>query len=232
MKYDDPKLRDLLAGEYVLGVMPTRARARFERLMKQDAALARLVGEWAGRLAPVDATASAPEPPARVKQAIMRRIAPPVTAAPVAASRAPWFDSLRLWRGVSAAAAMAAVIALYVASRPVPAPVVVAILNDQNGQASWIATLDPGKTAFTVAAIVPQEIATATSLELWTIAGGTPRSLGLLAAQPNKPLALSTLDLPPEGGVLAVSLEPAGGSPTGQPTGPVLFQGKILAHSL
>jgi len=32
------------------------------------------------------------------------------------------------------------------------------------------------------------------------------------------------------GTVLAVSLEPQGGSPTGQPTGPVLFQGKVLAN--
>jgi anti-sigma-K factor RskA len=37
--------------------------------------------------------------------------------------------------------------------------------------------------------------------------------------------------LPPPGGVLAVSLEPAGGSPTGLPTGPVLYQGKVLIRS-
>ena len=36
--------------------------------------------------------------------------------------------------------------------------------------------------------------------------------------------------LPPPGDLLAVSLEPAGGSPTGLPTGPVLSHGKVLSR--
>ena len=228
MRYDDPTLRALLAGEYVLGVMPWRAKARFERLMAEDAALTRLVGEWAERFAPVDATAPTVQPPPRVKRALMNRIAP----APSPTPRASWLQSLRLWRGLAAAATVAAVLALYVALRPLPAPIVVAILNDQNGQPSWIATLEPRKGAFAVAALTLQDVAQAKSLELWAIAGGPPHPLGLLAPQPGKPLLLSTRDLPAEGGVLAVSLEPVGGSPTGLPTGPVLYQGKILPHSL
>ena len=228
MRYDDPTLRELLAGEYVLGVMPSRAKARFERLMAEDAALARLVGEWAEHFGTIDATAPAVEPPPRVKRALMKRIAP----VPAPPHRVSWLDSVRLWRGLAAAAAVAAVLALFIALRPVPAPVVVAILNDQDGQPSWIATLDPRASAFAVAALSPQDIAQAKSFELWAIAGGPPRPLGLLAPEPGKPLHLTAQDLPPEGGVLAVSLEPQGGSPTGLPTGPVLYQGKILPHSL
>jgi anti-sigma-K factor RskA len=228
MKYDNPTLRELLAGEYVLGVMPSRARARFERLMAGDAALARLVGEWAERFQPIDATAAAHQPPPRVKRAIMNHIAPAAGPAP----RVSWLDSLRLWRGLAAAATVAAVLALFIALRPTPAPIVVAILSDPNGQPGWIATLTPRKTEFAVTALELQDVARAKSLELWAIAGGAPRPLGLLAPQPGRKLVLDASDLPPEGAVLAVSLEPEGGSPTGLPTGPVLFQGKILAHSL
>jgi anti-sigma-K factor RskA len=56
-----------------------------------------------------------------------------------------------------------------------------------------------------------------------------PRPLGLIAEGALSvdlgPLAARAL----ASGVLAVSLEPAGGSPTGSPTGPVLYQGRILA---
>jgi anti-sigma-K factor RskA len=56
-----------------------------------------------------------------------------------------------------------------------------------------------------------------------------PRPLGLIAKGALSvdlgPLAARAL----ASGVLAVSLEPAGGSPTGSPTGPVLYQGRILA---
>jgi anti-sigma-K factor RskA len=41
-------------------------------------------------------------------------------------------------------------------------------------------------------------------------------------------LTLRAAQLPPPGGVLAVSLEPPGGSPSGAPTGPVLYQGKMI----
>ena len=228
MKYDNPTLRELLAGEYVLGLMPSRARARFERLMAGDAALARLVGEWAERFQPIDAIAPAQKPPPRVKRTIMSRIAPVQGRAP----RGSWVDSLRLWRGLAAAATVAAVLALVIALRPAPAPIVVAILNDQNGQPVWIATLTPRKAEFSVTALSAQDVARAKSLELWAIAGGAPRPLGLLSPEPERALVLSASVLPPVGGVLAVSLEPEGGSPTGLPSGPVLYQGKILAHSL
>src|ERR1700693_4918728 len=53
MNYRDPKLRDLLAGEYAMGLLPPRARARFERLMAGDAGLQRLVADWQERLGPI-----------------------------------------------------------------------------------------------------------------------------------------------------------------------------------
>jgi anti-sigma-K factor RskA len=60
--------------------------------------------------------------------------------------------------------------------------------------------------------------------EFWVIApGAQPVSLGLLEGGP----LVVTYPVPPEGFILAVSVEPAGGSPTGAPTGPVILTAKI-----
>ena len=75
MRYEDPELRERLAAEYVLGTLPSRSRRRFERLMTEDPALARVVAAWADRLAPIDAATPAEDPPARVWRAVEARIA-------------------------------------------------------------------------------------------------------------------------------------------------------------
>src|SRR5258708_6006763 len=81
MNYADPRLRDMLAGEYVMATLPRRARARFERLMAADPALARLVGEWQERLMPLDATADPVAPPPQIWRAIESATGAAVVAA-------------------------------------------------------------------------------------------------------------------------------------------------------
>lgn len=234
MRYDDPELRELLAAEYVLGTMPRLSRRRFEGLMEEDPALARLVGDWAERFSAIDRATPAEEPPARVWRAIDARIAPNPAAdaramVPMPSLRA----AVRFWRGLAiAASGVAAALIFYLATvlAPVapPAPKVIAVLADPNGEPGWIATAGPRGGEITVAALRPQQAGNDRSFELWRIAGGTPRPLGLLQPRPDQTTVLSAKDLPAPGDVLAVSLEPAGGSPTGLPTGPVLSQGKVI----
>jgi anti-sigma-K factor RskA len=232
MNYSDPKLRDLLAGEYALGLMPPRARARFERLMAADAGLERLVADWTERLAPIDASAAAVTPSPRVWRAIERetqlRAAPPARTAP-----GGFFESLAFWRGFGlAAAAVAAALVVYVAVGLGPArePTVVAVLADSTGTPAFIATQAASTDEVSVAPVRAQSIEAQKSFQLWAIAGGAPKPLGLVSATPGRRLLVPASAVA-TGTVLAVSLEPEGGSPTGLPTGPVLFQGKVLAQS-
>lgn len=230
MRYEDPQLRERLAAEYVLGTLPSRSRRRFERLMATDPELARLVAAWADRMAPIDTAIPAEDPPARVWHAIEGRI--PAGAAQLAGAHS-WFGSLAFWRGLAAAAgAAAAALAIYVAvyqSRIVPpVPIVVAVLADQSGDPSWIAIAGPHKGEVSVCAVRSQAEDPRHSFELWGIAGGTPRPLGLLQPQSGSMKTISAAQLPPPGDLLAVSLEPPNGSPTGLPTGPVLSRGKVL----
>ena len=64
-------------------------------------------------------------------------------------------------------------------------------------------------------------------LELWAVPkSGNPRSLGLLADKGNVTLALSQRAIGNDVALLAVTLEPKGGSPNPNgPTGPVLYKG-------
>jgi anti-sigma-K factor RskA len=231
MRYDDPKLRELLAGEYVLGVMPLLARARFERLLQSDDALAREVAAWEERFSPLDATTEAMVPPEHVWRAIERRVAAPA-AAPPPFSIANLLESLGLWRGLAAASAAAAVILLAVmVFRPTPEARVVAVLADQSGTPAFIATESGRSGQISVAPVRTQALAAQKSFELWVIKAGTPSPLGLVPATLGDQLQIAATTISGDDLVLAISLEPAGGSPNTGPTGPVLFQGKVLGAS-
>jgi anti-sigma-K factor RskA len=223
MNYTDPQLRDRLAAEYALGTLPDRARARFDRLRQEDPSLTLLVDDWGARLAPLDETTPEQAPPARVWRGIERRL---VLTAPAAGQRR--FSWIRWWQGlgVAAAAAAATILISPLVSTP-PLSRIVAVLN-QNGEPAWIATAGPRSGEVGIAAIRSFPDDPAHSFELWGIAGGPPRPLGLLHRQAGRALVLEATKIPAAGGVLAVSIEPPEGSPTGQPTGPVVSQGKVL----
>jgi anti-sigma-K factor RskA len=227
MRYDSPELREKLAAEYVLGTMPGLVRRRFERLLIADAELRRVVEDWHARLDPIDYGAPVREPPARIWRAVERRLALP--RQPVPWTR--WIGSLAFWRGATlAAAALAAAVILYVAARPAPAPTtVVAILSDDKGEPGWVALR--GQSDIEIAPLRQVALDASHAFELWAIVGGKPHSLGLLVPEPGHPLAVDAA-LIPANGVLAVSLEPAGGSPTGLPTGPVEYKGTVLPRPI
>lgn len=66
------------------------------------------------------------------------------------------------------------------------------------------------------------------ALELWSVpAQGAPRSLGLISSR--AATVVQRGKLLDGTSALAVSLEPAGGSPTGAPTGPILYVGKLTS---
>lgn len=238
-------LQDRLAAEYALGTLRGHARERFKRWMRADAGLRRAAGEWEARLAPMAHAVREVRPPARVWEAVAARIgaAPP---------RAGWWDSLALWRtlGLAASGMAAALLGLAVllppAPAPAPPPVVVQVPSREVGEA-YLAVLSDPKTQKPVLLVsagrkstelfvktldrsihVPQG-----SLELWALPPGhAPKSLGVLGADDKLKLKLHAVADESLGNVpaLAVSLEPAGGSPTGAPTGPVLFSGPCVRH--
>ena len=225
----------VLAAEYVLGVLGAEERRAVEARMAEQASFAREVADWEERLGGMASYVIPATPPAHAWFRIQASLGEqPLTA--VARPPSIW-QSLSFWRAMSlgssvlAAACVAALV--YVGTRvpqaPSREPLLATLTGTQTKQPNFVAAIGADGQSLT---IVPASLLTADkrSMELWLIPkGGKPASLGLIAAgQPVR------LNVPPEllkhvgsGATLAVSLEPPGGSPTGQPTGEVIAHGNL-----
>ena len=228
MKYRSEQIREALAAEYALGTLQASARRRFERSLKDDPGLRRLVAEWQTRLAPLDEAAKPIAPHPRVWQAIRQRIAP-------ASRRSLSWNSIGFWRGTALASTMAAaILAALLVFAPPRETMVVVMADDQSRPAitvSW-RPQQIGEKRLRVRVIGHQTMDPDTAWELWMIppGGEKPRSLGLISTHETQTVVVpaqlrSALN---SALALAMSVEPAGGSPTGLPTGPVLYQGPCL----
>lgn len=224
MNYQTPALRRALAADYAIGLMPATARRRFDSLLLDDAVLRVELGHWQDALASL--TGELPEHPVpdHVWAGIQARIEPQVLHMP---TKKP------LWRNVRLLAAACVVgVALLVGVLYPRDPGVTynaTLLNASQQPALRVQAVGDHLQieALTLAAVEP-----ARDLELWAIpSGGKPISLGLVPASGKGRIQLSTAQqaLLTKPLTLAVSLEPRGGSPTGQPTGPVLYQGQLAS---
>jgi len=218
-----------LAGEYVLGVLPLDERRAVEKRMASDAGFASLVASWQADLAHLDDAYQPETPPQGVKARIDARL-----FAEAARPAGGLWSSLVFWRGLAfAAIAVAAAVGIFRTelqgpSDPATAPSLVAELGAPGASVGLVAALDPESGAFSItpAAFSPDD---GKSLELWLVPGeGAPVSLGLVPGDGGRlVLAQALTGRLTAGALLAVSLEPLGGSPTGGPTGPVVLSGEL-----
>jgi anti-sigma-K factor RskA len=229
MDYARPALVDALAAQYVVDMLRGGALPRYEALLPGHPALRAAQARWQERLMPLTDALAAQAPPPRVWQRIEARLWP-------AAKPLPLWQRLSPWRGLTALAtaatlAMAVVLALPERVQP---PVVV-VLQGTGGAAqgvnTFVASVSGDGRALVTRPLLPVSIEQNRVLELWSVPpDGAPRSLGLISSAG---ATVVTRDRLPatllKGGTaaLAVSLEPPGGSPTGVPTGPVLYAGRL-----
>ncbi|AZO49722.1 MAG: anti-sigma factor [Mesorhizobium sp.] len=217
---------DLFAAEYVLGVLAADERQIASRRIEADAAFARLVDRWEVHLSPMAAAYPETEPPIRVKEAIDRRLF-------AQESRAGLWSSLTFWRGLAAAAvaALAIAIALPYINPPVvePRQRLVASLAADGSDVKYLVVYDAARRDVGLS-LVSGERAAGKDFELWMIEGkNAPVSMGVIPAGQTTHMAVTPAveQKLAQGAVLAVSVEPIGGSPTGQPTGPVVAAGDL-----
>jgi len=222
----DPGDPDLRAAEYVLGTLDAREREAVARAAARDPAAHARIEAWERRLFPLAETIPAAAPPPRVRAALLRALPGGADARQIARLR----GQVRRWRmAAGSAGLLAAGLALFLAVGPTLEPSGGRYLAVVQGGGTLPALIVRVDTRTGIAQVRPvgAEAPADRSLELWYVGAQGPRPLGLVGA------GQSQVRLPagaaPDG-VIAVSVEPPGGSPSGQPTGPVVYTGKLLAE--
>ena len=225
------------AAEYVLGTLPADERARFVERLRSDPALRKEVNRLQARLSPLDdlATPTTPRPEvwANIERQTFRTAAANVAAESAGSNVIALRRRLNIWRGSTfiAGALAAGLAAIVVLDRTAVEPVVgggryVAVVDSDGREPALIAEVDTAAGVIRVRSL-KAETPQGKSLELWHVEEGKqPRSLGILQAGLGAQTIQETAG--PVNGLLAVSVEPEGGSPSGAPTGPIVYTGRLI----
>ena len=231
MRLSDKALH-LLAAEYVVGTLRGPARRRFASMARTDPRVEAILRTWEGELTPLAARVPPVEPPARVWKEIERKIGDRPLAA---RDRETSGLSPVFWRTFGMlAAGFASVLAaafLWFSPQRESDPAFVAVLTASDAVPRMVVAIH-GSNELRVRMVKPWTGVEGKSLELWAVPkGGAPRSLGLIDNDRDSRIRLAAADPRVAGAnAFAVSLEPRGGSATGQPTGPVLCSGVIAPY--
>ena len=225
---------DFAAAEYALGTLDPSERATLAARRLREPELDQAIRAWEARLAPLAEAAPAIEPPGDYLAAIEARIraAPPARAedrSVVALRR-----SVTRWRAAAIAASVVAVVlAVGFAARETTREAVpheyVAILQKDAASPAFEVTVNLDTRELIVRPVAAQA-PLGKAYELWIIDAklGPPRSLGVVGER-GRAASLSAYDpAVVANATYAVTVEPPGGSPTGQPSGPPVFVGKLI----
>lgn len=240
MKLQHPDLQSRLAAEYVLGTMKGAARRRFEDYVARDRSLADMVAKWEAHLTPLAERVSPVTPPRRVWRKIEARTfgAQTPDAAGVLGKNGlkhrtsgGLLSSLAFWRGLGVSAsglAFALLLVVFTGRQSLDSTNMLTAVLEDKGEARMVVE-QPKQGLLQVKVVKRWKPAPDNSLQLWILPdNGTPRSIGIIEQDGTTKIALQELEGLLDGGVaFALSKEPRGGSPTGQPTGMILCKGVI-----
>jgi anti-sigma-K factor RskA len=233
--FNDPDENDLdlLAGEYVLGVLDLDERRAVAARRLAEPQLDAAILRWENRLAPLLAYIAAEPPPPELWARIERELArSPVTGDLVALLQ----RRARHWKITAlAAGALAASLALGLGlserGRLAAPQNFVAVLQKDAASPAFVVSVDLSTRELTIRpldAVAP----VGKSYELWIINEklGPPKSLGVVEKADftsNDKLRAYSPEVV-KSSLYAITVEQAGGSPDGKPSGPPVFAGKLI----
>ena len=235
MNYRDPERIDVLARQFVLGTMTRRARRRFDRLIDEDSRIADRVLALEEELLPLAWSLEPVQPSDLVWRRIARQIGTGKGASDI-------HKRTNRWPLAAAAMFIGLMVSTFgwwrqgtqppqVIVETVPTDPSIGVLADADGNTLWVARIYPDLQRADVAVETPPGSQPANDYQLWILRGdGVPVSMGLLPQAGDRQLDLTpgAVDALASGNVLAVSLEPLGGSPQVVPTGPVVYTAALL----
>jgi len=220
------RLLDALCGEYLVGTLRGRPRRRFERALKQEPLVAARLAYWQRTYAPRPSDRMRLQPNPNTWRRLESEL-------DLRKYKRPWWRRVGLWRLWATAATAALVIVIGMQLRQVESTrqlVEVAKLAAKDQPPTVTASLSKDHQFLELRSARPIEAGPQQSYELWLIPkeGGAPLSLAVLGRLDARLIVPAGHRARLQAGAtLAVSVEPAGGSPTGAPTGPVILAGAI-----
>ena len=223
---------DFLAGEYVLGTLDAAERAAVAARRQREPDLDAAITAWERRLAPLAETITPVEAPATTFPGILARLDAGATPLITTLER-----RLRRWRlATLGIGALAAGLALFAILPRLGAPgkpgSFVAVLQKDAASPAFIVSVNVEARSLTIRPVAARPQPNK-SYELWLVNDKLPgpRSLGVIGDRPftvEKARLSNVAEQVVQQAVLAVTLEPEGGSPSGQPTGPILYSGALV----
>ncbi len=232
MNLRDSEDRVVASAQYVIGLLEDDEREQFEAQLLNDPALRAEVARWQDDLLGLNAQTAEVEPPGQLWNRIAQALPEPVARTSEAAARrtagpGSW-SSLRFWRFVSAAAVSVAVLmGAYIAQRPPEVRVYLAVLKSPDQRTGWLVKAGTAGTVTLIPLDTATTVPSGKSLQLWTKPAQASAPLPVALIDPGQTFEIPVAQLPglAREQLFAISLEPEGGSPTGLPTGPILFAG-------
>ncbi|NOU05014.1 MAG: hypothetical protein HOO99_02410 [Hyphomicrobiaceae bacterium] len=230
---------DDLAGEYVLGTLDAAERAQVAARRLRETALDAAIRDWERRLSPLNETTAAVAPPGDLLQRIERQIDAEKISGATVVNIADLQRRVRTWRRLAvAASAIAASLVVAVGVREGmyrdQTQTYVAVFAKDDVLPAFYFTIDLKSRELTIRP-VGAERQPGKTYQMWIASdqlGPGPQSLGLVD-DTLAPTRKSLTNFDPnllQTATFGVSLEPAGGSPTGKPTSPALHS-KLLPVS-
>ncbi len=234
MNYLNEERKNALSAEYVLGSLQGAARVRYQRLLMQHRGLRHNLWRWEAQLNQLGGTLPSIQPDPKVWNAIQHRLGfqtdlttdtntQNLVSFPQRKPRGLlWFTGFS-----TAAAILLAVLLINTNITTTAYPNQIAVMQSENAEALWLIELREKQLQITTTRkFTPLENQ---DYELWMVAtdGRPPISLGLLPEKGRLNLPRSHFFDELSVAALAVSLEPPGGSPTGQPS-KVLYTAELV----
>lgn len=222
-----------LAADYVLGTLSAERRKEVEQTLPNDSRLRAAVDYWEQQLLPLTRLAEPVSPSTALWARIDHSLASALARPAGNTVYTPWWNRIKLWRGLAASGfAAAAILAAVVGVRlqaPEPTGYVVVLAAPQTMTPGWLLKIPDARTV-QLEPLLKTPVPDQRVLQLWTKGDGWtgPVSLGLVT--PGQKVQVRLDKLPPvqPNQLFEITLEPAGGSPIGRPTGPVLYIGRAV----
>jgi anti-sigma-K factor RskA len=218
-----------IADEYVLGLLETSEAAAVEAAMEWDDELRAAIASSRERFLPLDTAVE----PATIKGELWSNIESRLPLQSKSASLKPTHTAndnrTKHWRAIAVSAIAATVVlaaGLTFSLTRTTEPLVIAVLLNETGEVQAVVE-DFGNERATVRMLADFAVPGDKTIQVWTLPSKEigPVSLGLIDGVRSARLDGPALPTPRSDQLYEITLEQAGGSPTGRPTGPILAKG-------